>query len=501
MAENPERGAVIPLFGLLIVVLIGMAALTIDYGWLYYNQLNAKKAAESAALAGVVHMPLPNCIPPATGTDPNTVAQDVASRNGYTSGVDDVGVAVAQGANCAQLKVTVTDAIEPFFMTVFGFNSMAISRSATAEHLPNLKLGSDDPFLGEDPYTSGRDVDFFLAVNGDRTNKGQGDAFTSEKYGDNDTPHQGGNFEVNQSNPPDVIRGPGYASYYYAFDIPPNHLGASLKVQIFDPQANPGGIADDRDLNNSGTNTQPHSNSRLRFRLFKPDDTPNVWTDNDQLVCGKTFFHEDSSNYHPSWKDSWTKNNNNSFCTTTAIQGVYVLEVRQTGNVDLLNAFSLRALINNSLNNDVAVYGLGSMSLWMFEAGSAATFKAVKLDDVYAGSRLIVQLWDVGDIDGTGSIEFKGSLASYDCEVRERNDRGVVTSNWHADDGGAGCLEVINPEREYNNKWIDFAFDLDGFSCTGDACWSTVQYNLPGKPHDRTTWSAFIDGQPLHLIP
>jgi hypothetical protein len=490
-------------FALLLVVLIGMAAFAIDYGWLYLNQLNAEKAAEAAALAGVVHMPLPNCMAPDSGTDPNTVAHDVASRNGYQDGVGPVGVSVSQGATCAQLSVTVTDTIETFFMRVFGIQSLEINETATAEHLPNLKLGSDDPFLGEDPTLSGRNVDFFVAVNGDNTGKAQGDAFTSQYYGDYNTAHLGSNFEFNQSKPPDVIRPDGSASYYYAVQIPSNHQGSDLTVQIFDPQLNPGGVVDDRVLNNSHATWNPPVDSRLRFRLFEPDDTPNVWTDNDQMVCDRTYYYETHSNYDPSGKDSWTVSGD-SYCADTAIQGIYVLEVTQTGDVDILNAFSLRALIGGSTSNDVAVYGLGSMSLWMFEAGSSARFKAVKLDDVYAGSRLIVQLWDVGDIDGTGSIQFKGSLDGWDCQIRERNADGSIAVDWHDDDGaGSGCLEVINPEREHNNEWLDFAFQLDGFTCdpTGEACWATVQYNLPGKPHDRTTWSAFIDGQPIHLVP
>ncbi len=488
-----ESGVVFVLFAAALVVLIGMAALAIDYGWLYYNELNARKTAESAALAGVVNMPLPNCAAPATGTEPNTAALDVASRNGYTNGLGAVSVTVAQGATCSRLTVTVTDTIEPFFMSVFGFNAMSISESATAEHLPNLKLGSDDAFLGEDPKPpsgENRDVNFFLAVNGDRTNKAQGDAYTAECFGDYNTSCQGANNEFNQGLPD------GSPSYYYAIDVPANLVGTTLKVQLFDPQANPGGITDDRDLN-APVNSGPLKDSRLRFTLYEPDDTPNVWTDNSTKVCKRTYYHEDNSKYKAKKKDKWV-----TFCKDTAIQGVYVLAVRQTGNVDLLNAFSIRALINGKKSNDVSVYGLGSMSLWMSEAGSSAQFKAVKLDDAYAGARLVVQLWDVGDITGTGSIEFKGSLAGLECSIRERNQSGSVTVNWGPDDGGTGCYENISPEREYNNEWIDFAFDIPpGFTCTGDACWATVQYNLPGSPTDRTTWSAYIDGQPVHLIP
>lgn len=72
---------------------------------------------------------------------------------------------------------------------------------------------------------------------------------------------------------------------------------------------------------------------------------------------------------------------------------------------------------------------------------------------------------------------------------------------WGSDDGGAGCyLQITN--KEYNNEWIDFRFAVDpGCTCSSD-CWVYVDYNLTAaNPFERTTWTARIDGQPIHLIP
>jgi len=489
--SRAENGAVLIIVASSLLVIMGMAAFAVDYGWIYYNQLNARKAAESAALAGVAHMPLPNCVPPVSGTLPFDTAIDIAARNGYSATGGDT-VSPAMGSTCARLQVTVDRTIPTFFMKAFGIDTLSVSETATAEHLPNLKMGSDESYLGEDPEGgAARNSDFYLAVNGDRTNKAQGDAYTSECYGDYNTSCQGANFEFNQGF------ADGSPSYYYAIDVPQSvPAGSSLTVQIYDPQMNVGGNTDDRELN-APVNSGPWRDSRLRFRLLEPDSTPSSWIDNTTEVCSQTYYQEDHPSYSPALMDTWV-----SFCTDGAIQGVYVLEVRQTGNVDLLNAFSIRALVNGNVTNDVAVYGLGAMSLWNSQAGTGKQFKLVKLDDVYAGSRLVVQLWDVGDINGTGSLEFKGALAPIDCQIRERTETGAITADWGPDDGGSGCFENISPEREYNNEWVDFAFDVPAdFTCTGDACWATVQYNLPGNPHDRTTWSAFIDGQPIHLIP
>lgn len=492
--RSSERGAVLIMVAGMLIVLMGMAAFAVDYGWLYFNQLNAKKAAESAALAGVAHMPLPDCANPDPGTLPYKASIEIALSNGYSDANGD-SVSPAMGSTCARMQVTVQRTVPTFFMRAFGRNSLFINESATAEHLPILKLGSDDSFLGEDPTIGGiRDVDFFLAVNGDYTLKAQGDSYTPQFLGDYNTSIQGDN--------PQFIS----PSYWYAIDVPAAHSGDTVTFQIYDPQTNPGapaaGSVDDRDLNNGNVASADERFSQTRFRVYKPDATPNVWTDNSALVpgCDDTYLHENSPTYNGAWANAWAP----ACSIPGADEGVYVIEVTQSGDVDILNAFSFRALTNGNVDNGVAIYGLGSMSLWMSEAGSSAQFKAVKLADVYADARLIIELWDIGDIDGTGSLEFMGSLGNVECEVRERDERGVVTVNWHSDDDGDNdhCRENISPEREHNNEWIDFAFEIPpDFTCTGQACWATVQYNLPGQPHDRTTWTAFIDGQPIHLIP
>ncbi|MCL1597620.1 MAG: pilus assembly protein TadG-related protein, partial [Actinomycetia bacterium] len=315
-----EHGAVLVIVASSLLVIMGMAAFAVDYGWIYYNQLNARKTAESAALAGVAHMPLPNCVPPVSGTLPFDTAIDIAGRNGYTAAQGDT-VSPAMGSTCARLQVTVNRTIPTFFMKAFGINTLSVSETATAEHLPNLKMGSDESYLGEDPEGgSARNSDFFLAVTGDRTNKAQGDAYTSECYGDYNTSCQGSNFEFNQGF------ADGYPSYYYAIDVPQTvPAGSSLTVQLFDPQMNVGGVTDDRELN-APVNSGPYSNSRLRFRLLEPDATPSSWIDNSTTVCTQTYYQEDHPSYNSSQMDSWV-----TFCVDGAIQGVYVLEVRQTG--------------------------------------------------------------------------------------------------------------------------------------------------------------------------
>jgi hypothetical protein len=487
--NRSERGATMVIMGVLMVVLIGMAGFAVDLGWLFLNATQTLKAAEAGALAGVVHTPIPSGVA-FNASEAHDTAIDVVSRHGYVNGPGTTVTPNPVVTHPNRLSVTIDTDVDTFFMRVFGFRSVSISKSATAETLPPLKLGSDDSWLGEDPGDPddetpdpNRDDDLWLAVNGDRTPKGQGDPFTPECYG------PGPGTCNNSDNVGHEFRSP---SYWYAFEVPQSHVGDSLEVEIWDPSTNTSGITLDRIL--SGT----AQSSRTIFRLFEPDQTPNDPTDNAVMICEETFFADTSGSYDSTTEDDWI-----TICgAQTAKRGIYVLEVEQIGDVDILNGFSLRAEVNGNRNNDVSVYGIGAMSLWTPQANSTPTFKLVRLDEIYRGTQLIISLWDVGDIGQSGRLDFMGSLTGIECEIRERDHTGATTANWHADDGGGSSCRIDISVQEHNNEWLDFKFDVPAnYTCPATGCWATVRYGFSGTTTDRTTWSARINGGPIHLTP
>jgi len=149
--EVGERGATLVLSAMVLVVVIGMAGFAVDLGWLFLKSTETQKAAESAALAGVVHMPNPSSTPWGPGAEAFDTAIDVASRNGYTSGVSPNEVVGKPN----QLNVSVSTTVPTFFMKVFGISDVSFTRDATAEQLPPLKIGSDESYLGTDPTIPG----------------------------------------------------------------------------------------------------------------------------------------------------------------------------------------------------------------------------------------------------------------------------------------------------------------------------------------------------------
>lgn len=485
-----ERGAVLVLTAMAMVVLLGMAAFAVDYGWLAYNRLEVRKAAESAALAGVVHMPLPGSVTFGAGTEPYDVAVDAAGRNGYVGGVGGATVSPQETSSAAQLKVTITDQVETFFLKLFIASPVTVTGEAVAEQLPPLKLGSDESQIG------GSSSDFWVAINGERRRKEDGDPFSTRCLTNNCSGTPNGEF-----------RDP---AYYFGVEVDPAYAGVSLRVRIFDGTHKP------RPVNDSTGDRGGADDLEMLWQLYAPDDTPNNWTDNNVLVCSRTFYWDGEQPQGAGWGvDEWR---NLSGCPSNAVAGIYVLRLSISGDDDALSAYAIRARLGGSANG-VAVYGLGDLSLWMNGNDTTPTFKIVRLDTVYAGTELILELFDPGDINGSGKIEFTGAMAGIDCQVQiERySDNGTYqgTSDWMTDGtanagaggdwAGANCGLTSSGNgggnKIYNNDWVRFRFQIPSeHSCSGDACWVYTEYSVD-NPTERTTWAAKINGTPIHLLP
>ncbi len=86
-----ERGQIAILFALLFMVILGLAAIVLDFGNLYLTRRRAQNAADAAALAGARELPDPTCF-----VDPLCPARSAALQytalNGFTGGSDGVTV-------------------------------------------------------------------------------------------------------------------------------------------------------------------------------------------------------------------------------------------------------------------------------------------------------------------------------------------------------------------------------------------------------------------------
>src|ERR1035437_6002628 len=156
-----SRGQVLVIFALSAFVFVGMCAVVVEVAWYWANLLRVQRAADAAALAGAVLLP---------GDVPNAVlrAKAEATKNGYTGGG---GVLVTpcsdanQPTGCTggkgnpnQLNVTVTAPVSTFFMRVFGINSIQATRTAKAEFVLPVPMGSPENYYGGYCNTTSADV-------------------------------------------------------------------------------------------------------------------------------------------------------------------------------------------------------------------------------------------------------------------------------------------------------------------------------------------------------
>ena len=191
-----------------------MAGFAVDLGWLFLKTTESKKAAESAALAGVVHMPHHGAMP----WGPGVGGYDVAGRNGYTSGVSPNEVV----ARPTQPHIEISNTVPTFFMRIFGINTVSYTRGATAEQLPPLKIGPDEPYLGTDPTIPGRNRFFYVSVNGEQEPKENGDPVSTRCTAGC----------PNSNNVGIQFRDP---AYYYAVEVPTGEGGPALTIELYDP--------------------------------------------------------------------------------------------------------------------------------------------------------------------------------------------------------------------------------------------------------------------------
>ncbi len=177
-AESRERGFVAVWFAVLLVVLLGIAALAVDIVHAYQVKERAQNAADAAALGGTVFLP-------GNPTEAVSRAQTLAKNNGFQNGSGGATVTAVQQANPTQLKVSVTKVVQTWFARAIGFNSMTVHADSTADYDQPVAMGSPSNTFGNTVDCSGscstgsQYTDFWANVEGPLTQKMQGNAYST----------------------------------------------------------------------------------------------------------------------------------------------------------------------------------------------------------------------------------------------------------------------------------------------------------------------------------
>ena len=316
-SRGDERGYVIVTVALSMVVLLLMAGMTVDVGGWYARGAQLQRAADAAALAGVVYMP---DLGAAT-----SAADATATRDGFVNGQGSISVVVnGINNNPHQLQVTITDANVPRYFSSIIFSNKTISKTSTSEYDPAVPMGSPKNTFGTGDLLPSPDTENIWAQAAGYCYGRENGDLLSAAY---DQVWSNNNWTC-----PGATANPDYDpnGYYYAVEVPPAAAGSPLHVDIYDPAFDCGSP----DQDNGGSNCP--SSVTTTFKVLGPDSTTFDLADNPVLQT--TTFASGSTTYKNSWDPFWTG---------TAQAGTYYVEVyTKAGEANSFgsNGFSLRAL-------------------------------------------------------------------------------------------------------------------------------------------------------------
>jgi hypothetical protein len=173
------------------------------------------------------------------------------------------------------------------------------------------------------------------------------------------------------------------------------------------------------------------------------------------------------------------------------------------------NRFSLRAVTSNAAS--VAVSAFERQPIFANSDNNAATFNLVRVTPGAAGQNLIFSFFDVGDASG-------GSGATLTVQ-RPPDATGSGLSNCRAGLNGrlpnnqalpgcsiSGIDNTGTASTTWNGRFQQMIVPIpSNYSCdftSQGGCWFKVRVAFGGGASvtDQTTWTAFLDGDPVRLI-
>ncbi len=528
-----DGGFVLALTTLLLIPLLLFAGFATDLGSWYYTASKVQRAADAAALAGVVWLPDEDAAVDA--------AREAAAHNGYEHGVDGVTVEVTRVGG-EQLEVRIGEPVEQFF-TQLVMDRFTVRRSSTAEYVLPVPLGSPTNTLGTGNLG---DENFWLAASGRCASKENGDLLL---------PVTGANFS-SISNPPPATGNP-YANclggntvpnqdydprgYYYAINLAANS-SYDVEVQVYDAsrrRCEPSGGRGCRDGNAAYFTGDTVGDGETSWNAAAQTWAGGRRTTTTYVLGDRVVGFDYRAS--PAVATLVAENNDGSYqgrWTTVGIlrrptRGIYPLQVftgaAEAGRAS--NSFAIRAVPigapssscttiqgeSDYLASCPQVHGLEWMSIManLTDAASGtgqASFYLADVGDQHAGKVMEISLWDPGE--GAQRIEVldpAGNPVPFRWEVE--CPTGVIQPDGGCSGGPGLSVDVSGsglsqpgPYRASSSRYSDRMLRLlvdvpSDFSPYGDARWWKIRYTVAGSPTDRTTWGVRILGDPVRIIP
>lgn len=555
--RSGEEGFSLVFSALLLFVLLGMAAFGIDVArwWLMGQEM--QKAADAAALGGVVHLP-------DNPTSANTTALQIAQRNGFTNG-GNATVVPSQDTQPTKLRVSITHTFDNFFGGIFGRRTMTLTRSAVADFTSAVPMGSPANYLGQDPDL-GNLQRLWLNIAGPNSTKVSGDRYQAKVCATSV-------FNCGTGNPNNndyLFDGSGTTNGGYRFvtRVKTVTAGQPLVIQVYDPafiyvgdsctvnmptQAQANALQATYGANpffaDAATRFAPGandfctgdqrinslSNMNTSFTVRAPDATP--WNDLDNPIvsgCSVNFppvdapllqYLDPANANYTTPTGVYVRANFRRWvtvCTVPAgsvVTGDYVVQVRSNHQAAAPTAYdplvatgghnrlSLRAGFNpgtgipNGAN--VSLYANGKLPIYVNAGNNATpTFYLARITPSAAGRTLHLEFFDIGDVSGGTTnmqvlppSEYAATFAG--CTYQRDNAAATAAPT---------CSQTGMASGQYNGRLVTVTVPIPSdYTCNvadPAGCWVRVQlsFSAGAQPQDTTTWSANVDGDPVRLV-
>jgi hypothetical protein len=227
-----QQGYILVMFGLLLIPLLLMVGFSVDVGSWYNRVSQIQKAADSAALAGVVWLP--------DETKARTEALEAAKRNGFDDAASNIVVtAVKSTISPRRLVVTVTDnSVGSFIYEQITGKRIKLARTAFAEYVLPVPLGSPRNYFGlgrllvDNPVAGAEAELLYQSVNPWCTDKYDGDRYQSKTFG-----NSGGGTVTNCPGTANNADYNGTKGYELFVEAPANRTSA-IDIRLYDPSYN-----------------------------------------------------------------------------------------------------------------------------------------------------------------------------------------------------------------------------------------------------------------------
>src|SRR5438552_6442610 len=522
--SRDDRGQTLVVVALLLTMLLGFVGLAVDVAWYELNLIRMQRAADAAALAGVVYLP-------GNPTAANNAALAEATQNGYTNGAGGVSV-VSQPdpINNKMLGVTIQATVQTYFARIFGSPTIRGSRKALAEFVLPVPMGSPQAYYGianlcrnSDIPTSCPEVPsatgvgtldpqgFWGSVLTKGANRGNGDAYSTYYDG---APALNTGFDPN--------------GYSYIVELPPGTSGGA--VWIYDPIFCATGRRTTSPFQRLGMADIWYGIAATRsvtteFKLWDMNGTPYATSD-DVLIAtdGGLFTNMDSVDKGPDYSGdrNYIFGYNGSLsadCSTSPYhnawwrlasglgEGQYRLQVVTSGGGSTQNALNNFGIqLTTMFGTGARIYGQSRMAANINVASTTALFYLAQVDAVHAGKTLEIRLFDPGDIANTTLRIKQPTPSGYTDATFKFTATG--SSGGAATSGGpqTSLLTSSSTTGFYNNQWVTIQVvlpaDYSAPTPPGETQpgWWKIEYTVGTSGQDVTTWEVNIRGNPVHLV-